>query len=136
MYIFLISQVFYAREAAAHFETVTESAKKALRKLTILNVRRRCVLRNIFPFQVKPGDKVFDYCAGSGGKTLAFGPQMQNKGKIYLHDVRERMLQEAKKRLKRAGITNYTIVQPESPILPKLAGVMDWVSIIRIFTIH
>ncbi|CDI80318.1 NOL1/NOP2/sun family domain-containing protein, putative [Eimeria acervulina] len=77
--------------------------------------------------QVKPGDKVFDYCAGSGGKTLAFGPQMQNKGKIYLHDVRERMLQEAKKRLKRAGITNYTIVQPESPILPKLAGVMDWV---------
>ncbi|KAL8450430.1 hypothetical protein Emed_002518 [Eimeria media] len=35
----------------------------------------------------KPGDKVLDYCAGSGGKTLAFGPRMENKGKIYLHDV-------------------------------------------------
>ncbi|CDJ60486.1 NOL1/NOP2/sun family domain-containing protein, putative [Eimeria maxima] len=76
---------------------------------------------------VKPGEKVFDYCAGSGGKTLAFGPQMQNKGKIYLHDVREKMLQEAKKRLKRAGITNYTIVPPASPPLSKLAGRIDWV---------
>ena len=52
---------------------------------------------------------------------------MLNKGKVYLHDVRERMLQEAKKRLKRAGITNYTIVQPGDPVLPKLAGAIDWV---------
>ncbi|CDJ39352.1 NOL1/NOP2/sun family domain-containing protein, putative [Eimeria tenella] len=77
--------------------------------------------------EVKPGDKVLDYCAGSGGKSLAFGPQMMNKGKIYLHDVRERMLQEAKKRLKRAGITNYTIVEPGNPTLSKLLGAMDWV---------
>ncbi|KAL8430316.1 hypothetical protein ACSSS7_005984 [Eimeria intestinalis] len=75
----------------------------------------------------KPGDKVLDYCAGSGGKTLAFGPQMENKGKIYLHDVRHRMLQEAKKRLKRARIANYTILPEGSPVLPKLAGSMDWV---------
>lgn len=68
-----------------------------------------------------------DYCAGSGGKTLAFGPQMVNKGKVYLHDVRERMLREAKKRLKRAGITNYTIVPPDGRILPRLVGSMDWV---------
>ncbi|KAL8432429.1 hypothetical protein Efla_000206 [Eimeria flavescens] len=76
---------------------------------------------------VKPRDKVLDYCAGSGGKTLAFGPQMENKGKIYLHDVRARMLQEAKKRLKRAGIRNYTLLPQGSPVLPRLAGSMDWV---------
>lgn len=76
---------------------------------------------------VKPGDKVLDYCAGSGGKTLAFAPQMENKGKVYLHDIRERMLQEAKKRLKRARITNYTIVPQDDPVLPRLAGSMDWV---------
>ncbi|KAL8274083.1 hypothetical protein Esti_001925 [Eimeria stiedai] len=75
----------------------------------------------------KPGDKVLDYCAGSGGKTLAFGPQMENKGKIYLHDVRHRMLQEAKKRLKRARITNYTLLPEGSPVLPKLARSVDWV---------
>ncbi|KAL8447781.1 hypothetical protein Emag_004189 [Eimeria magna] len=75
----------------------------------------------------KPGDKVLDYCAGSGGKTLAFGPRMENKGKIYLHDVRQRMLQEAKKRLKRARITNYTLLSEGSPVLPKLAGSVDWV---------
>ncbi|OEH76763.1 nol1 nop2 sun family domain-containing protein [Cyclospora cayetanensis] len=79
----------------------------------------------------KPGDKVLDYCAGSGGKTLAFGPQMVNKGKIYLHDVRERMLREAKKRLKRAGITNYTVLTPGDPVLQKLAGAMDWLTIPR-----
>lgn len=76
---------------------------------------------------VKPGEKVLDYCAGSGGKTLAFGPQMMNKGKVFLHDVRERMLHEARKRLKRAGITNYTIVPPDGPLLPRLVGSMDWV---------
>src|SRR5262249_10162570 len=31
---------------------------------------------------VKPGDKVIDFCAGAGGKTLALAAMMQNKGRI------------------------------------------------------
>jgi 16S rRNA (cytosine967-C5)-methyltransferase len=77
--------------------------------------------------QVKPGQQVLDYCAGSGGKTLAFAPQMEQKGQIYLHDIRSYALQEAKKRLKRAGIQNAQLLQPTSPHFSKLKKKMDWV---------
>ncbi|CAF23121.1 RsmB/NOP family class I SAM-dependent RNA methyltransferase [Candidatus Protochlamydia amoebophila] len=75
----------------------------------------------------KPGDQVLDYCAGSGGKTLAFAPHMEHRGQIYLHDIRPFALQEAKKRLKRAGIQNSQILLPNSPQLSKLKKKMNWI---------
>lgn len=77
--------------------------------------------------QVKPGELVLDYCAGSGGKTLAFAPRMEHKGQIFLHDVRPRALQEAKKRLRRAGIQNCQLLLPDSRQIEKLKKKMDWV---------
>ncbi|KAF4658521.1 Chloride intracellular channel protein 4 [Perkinsus olseni] len=80
--------------------------------------------------QVKadPGSVVLDYCAGSGGKSLVFGPNMQNTGHLYLHDVRDSMLRDARKRLRRAGIRNYTLLYPRHPTLHKmLLGKCDWV---------
>eukprot|EP00922_Rhytidocystis_sp_ex-Travisia-forbesii_P009930 GHVS01014516.1.p1 GENE.GHVS01014516.1~~GHVS01014516.1.p1 ORF type:complete len:474 (+),score=55.01 GHVS01014516.1:194-1615(+) len=77
--------------------------------------------------QCKPGDKVLDYCAGSGGKSLVFGIGMENTGKIYLHDTRTTMLQQARKRLRNAGIKNYHILPPEDPLHRRLKGKMDWV---------
>jgi 16S rRNA (cytosine(967)-C(5))-methyltransferase len=77
--------------------------------------------------QAKPGDQVLDYCAGSGGKTLAFAPLMNHKGQIYLHDIRPYALQEARKRLRRAGIQNSQILSPTSPHLSKLKKKMDWI---------
>lgn len=52
----------------------------------------------------KPGDIVLDYCGGSGGKSLAYAPFMQNKGSIFVHDIRKNVLIHAKKRFKRAGV--------------------------------
>eukprot|EP00927_Polykrikos_kofoidii_P062230 TRINITY_DN57035_c0_g1_i1.p1 TRINITY_DN57035_c0_g1~~TRINITY_DN57035_c0_g1_i1.p1 ORF type:complete len:407 (+),score=52.08 TRINITY_DN57035_c0_g1_i1:71-1222(+) len=75
----------------------------------------------------KPGDLVMDYCAGSGGKTLAFAPPMLNRGQVYLHDNRDTILFESRKRLRRAGIRNYTLIPPRHPLIPKLRGKMDWV---------
>lgn len=75
----------------------------------------------------KPGDHVLDFCAGAGGKTLAFASKMAQKGQIYLHDVRPDALAEAKKRLKRAGIQNAQFHLDDSPILPKLKKKMDWI---------
>jgi len=63
--------------------------------------------------EIKPHHKVLDYCAGSGGKTLAFAHKLQNRGQIFLHDIRPSILLEAKKRLKRAGIQNAQIVLPD-----------------------
>lgn len=77
--------------------------------------------------RVKPGEQALDYCAGSGGKTLAFGPRMQNKGQIYLHDVRTLALEQARKRLARAGIQNAQALGPHHPHLEKLKKKMDWV---------
>jgi 16S rRNA (cytosine967-C5)-methyltransferase len=54
----------------------------------------------------KPKEQILDYCSGSGGKSLAFAPSMQRSGQIYLHDIRKRALEEAKRRLCRAGIQN------------------------------
>lgn len=77
--------------------------------------------------KVKQGDLVMDYCSGSGGKTLAFAPKMKGLGQIYLHDIRPFALQEAKNRLKRAGIQNAQIILSESPNLKKIKKKMDWV---------
>lgn len=77
--------------------------------------------------QSQPGQLVMDFCAGSGGKTLAFAPLMQNSGQIFLHDVRNYALQDARKRLRRAGIQNAQIIQSEDQKLKKLKKKMDWV---------
>lgn len=71
----------------------------------------------------KPGDQVLDYCSGSGGKTLAFAHKMKGKGQIYLHDIRTRALQEARKRLKRAGVQNAQFALPKTPVDWLLADV-------------
>lgn len=74
-----------------------------------------------------PGQLVLDYCAGSGGKTLAFAPKLEGKGQIYLHDIRAYALQEAKLRLRRAGIQNAQLLQQDSKALKSLKKKMDWV---------
>jgi 16S rRNA C967 or C1407 C5-methylase (RsmB/RsmF family) len=70
----------------------------------------------------KPKQQVLDFCAGAGGKTLAFAPSMQNKGQIYLHDIRLFALQEARKRASRAGIQNV-----QFGLHAGLKEKMDWV---------
>jgi 16S rRNA (cytosine967-C5)-methyltransferase len=77
--------------------------------------------------QAKPGQLVLDFCAGSGGKTLAFAPRMENRGQIYLHDIRSHILLEAKKRLRRAGIQNAQTVLAKEEKLKKLKKRTDWV---------
>lgn len=77
--------------------------------------------------QAQPGQWVMDYCAGLGGKTLAFAPAMQCTGQIFLHDIRPLALEESRKRLRRAGIQNAQIVHSDDPKLKKLKKKMHWV---------
>ena len=58
----------------------------------------------------KRGEIVVDFCAGAGGKTLAIGAQMANKGRIYAFDIAEKRLANLKPRMTRAGLTN---IHPE-----------------------
>jgi 16S rRNA (cytosine967-C5)-methyltransferase len=77
--------------------------------------------------RAEPGQQVLDYCAGSGGKTLAFAHCLQNKGQIYLHDNRPYILEQARKRLCRAGIQNAQFLTEGHPKIGKLQKKMDWV---------
>lgn len=77
--------------------------------------------------EVTPKDHVLDFCSGSGGKTLAFAHLMQNKGQIYLHDIRSSMLMQAKKRLNRAGVQNVQFISHAELPKKNLTEKMDWV---------
>ncbi len=75
----------------------------------------------------KPGNHVMDYCAGSGGKTLAFAHKLQNRGQIHMYDIREFMLLEAKKRLKRAGVQIFHMLTRRHLKKKSLLKKMDWI---------
>ncbi|HTF95772.1 MAG TPA: RsmB/NOP family class I SAM-dependent RNA methyltransferase [Cellvibrio sp.] len=55
---------------------------------------------------VQPGQKVWDTCAGAGGKTLAIAARMDNKGAVISTDLHAYKLDELKRRVKRANIFN------------------------------
>src|SRR5207237_329942 len=54
----------------------------------------------------RPGQRVVDFCAGAGGKTLALAAAMQNKGKLVAADVLKGRVERAATRLRRAGVHN------------------------------
>ncbi|MBN9217606.1 MAG: RsmB/NOP family class I SAM-dependent RNA methyltransferase [Mesorhizobium sp.] len=54
----------------------------------------------------RPGERVVDFCAGAGGKTLAIAAQMNNKGHVIACDVMEGRLKRSAERFRRAGLHN------------------------------
>jgi len=73
-----------------------------------------------------PRGLVIDACAGAGGKTLALGALLGNRGRLVALDVSERKLVELRDRARRAGLTNIQAMTVEEAALPgKLAGAAD-----------
>lgn len=56
--------------------------------------------------EIKPGQKVWDCCAGAGGKSLAIAARMNNKGVVIATDLHGYKLEELKRRSKRAEFHN------------------------------
>ncbi|SPF81741.1 RsmB/NOP family class I SAM-dependent RNA methyltransferase [Pseudoprimorskyibacter insulae] len=54
----------------------------------------------------QPGDRVADFCAGAGGKTLAIAAQMQGKGLVVACDINQGRLKRCTERLRKAGAHN------------------------------
>jgi len=98
-----------------------------------LRVHRRLRLGGIEPFRkgfievqdegsqlvslladVEPGMTVVDYCAGGGGKTLALGAAMQNKGNLFACDISSKRLGRLGDRTKRAGLTGIRTIDLSS----------------------
>ena len=53
----------------------------------------------------RPGQRVADYCAGAGGKTLALAAAMENSGLLVACDTSRSRLARSAPRLARAGVT-------------------------------
>ncbi len=73
----------------------------------------------------RPGDKLLDYCAGGGGKSLALAADMENKGELYAYDIDKRRLAPTWQRAERAGASIIDVIAPPAKDLPKLKGQMD-----------
>lgn len=60
-----------------------------------------------------PGSLVIDACAGAGGKTLALGAWMKNKGVLIAADRHGTRLDELKRRARRAGLFCHRAVKAD-----------------------
>jgi 16S rRNA (cytosine967-C5)-methyltransferase len=77
---------------------------------------------------VAPGEKVLDYCAGGGGKSLAFAAMMKNEGSINAYDADRRRLAPMVERIRRAG-AEIIYIKERAANLAGLEGRMDRVLI-------
>ncbi len=76
----------------------------------------------------QPGETVADFCAGAGGKTLALGALMHNRGVLYAFDTHAARLERIGPRLQRSGlsIVRTQVLQDEHDArLFELAGRCD-----------
>jgi 16S rRNA (cytosine967-C5)-methyltransferase len=76
----------------------------------------------------RPGQRVVDFCAGAGGKTLAIAAAMKNKGKIVACDTLKGRVERAGDRLKRAGVFNVErrgLESERDPWVKRHAGSFD-----------
>ncbi len=80
--------------------------------------------------KAKPGQKIIDFCAGAGGKTLAIAATMENKGRILAWDTSASRLAQMGKRLARAGVSNvqtHVLSSEADPFLKRHLASADWV---------
>jgi 16S rRNA (cytosine967-C5)-methyltransferase len=78
----------------------------------------------------QPKQKVIDFCAGAGGKTLAIAAAMQNAGRILAFDVNEARLEQCSKRLRRAGVHNVEtklLTSESDALIKRHKKSADWV---------
>lgn len=54
----------------------------------------------------RPGELVIDFCAGSGGKTLALAAEMGNRGRLLALDIDAGRLARGAARCSKAGVCN------------------------------
>jgi 16S rRNA (cytosine967-C5)-methyltransferase len=77
----------------------------------------------------QPGQQVLDLCAGGGGKSLALGALLNNKGQVFATDADARRLAPIHDRITRAGVRNVQVRTPRGGVMPleDLRGRLDMV---------
>jgi 16S rRNA (cytosine967-C5)-methyltransferase len=78
--------------------------------------------------EAAPGQTVVDFCAGGGGKALALGALMRNRGELHAFDTSRARLARLEPRLARSGLTlvkAQALRNERDPRLQALAGRCD-----------
>lgn len=74
----------------------------------------------------RPGERIADVCAGAGGKTLALGATMQNRGELWALDISASRLARLPERAQRAGLDIVRTQRlPDAGWLDRHAGAFD-----------
>lgn len=81
--------------------TRTQAWEKGLLEVQDLASQQICEL-----LDVQPGHKIWDACAGAGGKSLTLATSLKGKGTVTATDLHQYKLDELKRRAKRAQILN------------------------------
>lgn len=71
---------------------------------------------------VRVGDRVWDCCAGEGGKTAQILSALGGKGFVYASDVIEQKLENLKLRIRRTGFSNFRLVPWDGTKLPQFGS--------------
>jgi 16S rRNA (cytosine967-C5)-methyltransferase len=71
-----------------------------------VEIQDRASQRIVTAVAAEPGQRIWDVCAGAGGKALALASQVGEAGKVVATDTRAHSLQEAGRRAARQGLTN------------------------------
>ena len=78
--------------------------------------------------EAAPGETIVDFCAGGGGKALALGALMHNRGELHAFDVSRARLARLTPRLARSGlgiVATQVLRNERDPRLQALAGRCD-----------
>ena len=78
------------------------------------------------------GERVIDFCAGAGGKTLALAARMRNQGQVLAFDTDEARLSRLGPRLKRAGVDIVTQMRLKDSHDARLARYQGWADLVLV----
>lgn len=71
-----------------------------------VDIQDRASQRIVETVAAGPGHRVWDVCAGGGGKALALASRVGPDGEVLATDIREHALKEAERRAARQGLAN------------------------------
>ena len=63
----------------------------------------------------RPGQRVLDFCAGAGGKTLLLAGELGGEGELHAHDVDQGRLLRLERRAARAGVEGLLVHRAPPP---------------------
>ncbi len=89
--------------AVSGSRAIYQTAAFQLGGVEIQDWASQCISRAV---DAQPGERIWDACAGAGGKSLALASRMNNKGELIASDIRPKALAELERRAQRAGWFN------------------------------